>query len=143
VSTYLLDLVLPEVRNGVYYDPRQRSSKVEDLVDDKRHDSCSQDVVAHPCVPCKPELFKVVELYIVLGDLLEGAPVRVLRHWRQNGGCVPKVLLVQRTNCFRALSGTYILAVRDNKKSNVQLYHSAVNERATAGGRSYEVRTVQ
>lgn len=89
VKTYLLDLVLPEVGNAVDDDPRQRSAKVERLVDDKRHDAGGQNIVAHPCVPCEPHLLKVVERDVVLGDLLEGAPVRVLRHWRQDRGCVP------------------------------------------------------
>jgi hypothetical protein len=71
IEIYLLNLVLPEVRDAVYYNPWERSSKVESFVQDEGHDSCRQDVVAHPCVPCEPHLLEVVELDIVLGDLLK------------------------------------------------------------------------
>jgi hypothetical protein len=91
-ETYVLELVSVEERYAVDDDPGKRASKVEELVDDKGHDSCRQDIVAHPCVPGHPHLLEVVELHVVLGDLLKGAPVRVLRHWRQEGGCVVPVI---------------------------------------------------
>lgn len=107
--TYLLHLVLSEVWNTVDDDPGQRTAKVKDLVDEERHDTRGQDVVTHPCVPGQPHLLKVVELDIVLGDLLEGAPVGVLRHGRQNRGCVPVASVnTRRSGCL--LVGTYMVA---------------------------------
>jgi hypothetical protein len=91
ISTYLLNLELLEVRDAVYYDPGQRPAEVKELVDHEGHDTSGQNIVAHPCVPGQPHLLKVVELHIVLGDLLEGAPVGILRHWRQDGGGVPAI----------------------------------------------------
>lgn len=88
-KTYVLKLVSVEEGDAVDDDPGNRASEVQSLVDDKGHDSCRKDVVAHPCVPGHPHLLEEVELDVVLGDLLEGAPVRVLRHWRQKRGSVP------------------------------------------------------
>lgn len=87
-----MDLVAVEERYAVDDDPGKRASEVEGLVHDKGHDSCRQDVVAHPCVPGHPHLLEVVELYIVRGDVLKGTPVGVLRHWRQDGGCVVPII---------------------------------------------------
>lgn len=78
-------------------------------MDDKRHDTRGQDVVAHPCVPGEPHLLEVAELDIVLGDLLKGAPVRVLRHWRQDRGRVPGIVVRLRFIRLRGLSGAYML----------------------------------
>ena len=86
METYLLNLVSIEVRNAVDYDPRQRTPKVHGLVHYKGHDARGQDIVAHPSVPCQPHLLEVVELNVVLGYLLKGCPIRILRHWRQDGG---------------------------------------------------------
>jgi len=66
IEAYLLNLVLVEIGNTVNDDPGQRSAKVHGLVHDERHDSGSQDVVAHPSVPSEPHLLKVVELDVVL-----------------------------------------------------------------------------
>ena len=87
-----MDLVAVEERYAVDDDPGKRASEVEGLVDNKGHDSCRQDIVAHPCVPGHPHLLEVVELYIVRGDVLKGAPVGVLRHWRQDRGCVVPII---------------------------------------------------
>jgi hypothetical protein len=62
-------------------------------VNHEGHDAGGQNIVAHPCVPGHPHLLKVVELHIVLGDLLKGAPVGILRHWRQDGGGVPAIAI--------------------------------------------------
>lgn len=83
---YLLDLELLEIWNQIDNDPGQRTPKVDGFVHNKRHDSGGQYIVLHKRVPCKPELLRVIEGNIVLGDLLEGAPVCVLRHWREKGG---------------------------------------------------------
>lgn len=87
-----MELVSVEVRYAVDDDPGKRASEVKRLVDNKGHDSRRQDIVAHPCVPGHPHPLEVVELHIVLGDLLKGAPVGVLRHWRQDGGCVVPII---------------------------------------------------
>lgn len=79
-----MNLVFPEVWNAVDDDPGQSAAEVERLVHDEGHDAGGQDIVAHPGVPCKPQLLGIVELDIVLGDLLKGAPVGILRHWRQD-----------------------------------------------------------
>lgn len=92
-ETYGLKLVLLEHREHVDDDPWQRSSKVEGFVDHEGHDTGGQNIIAHPRVPGQPHLLEVVEGDIVLGDLFERSPVRVLRHWRQNGGRVPVALV--------------------------------------------------
>jgi hypothetical protein len=111
--TYLLHLVLAKVRDSVYYNPWQRPPKVKEFVHDKGHDAGRQDIIAHPCVPCKPELLEVVELHVVFGDLLERTPVGVLRHWRQDRGCVPVPVSLSwiasriyagRTSCLRTVT---------------------------------------
>jgi hypothetical protein len=99
-----LNLVLPEIWNAVDDKPGQSAAKVETFMHDERHDARGEDIVAHPGVPCKPHLLKVVQLNIVLGDLLEGAPVGILRHWRQDCGCVPGVavsMLRRAIDCQR------------------------------------------
>lgn len=48
---YLLDFVLPEVWYGIDNDPRQRTPKVDDLVQNERHDTSREDVIAHELVP--------------------------------------------------------------------------------------------
>jgi hypothetical protein len=88
----MLELVSVEVRYAVDDDPGKRAAEVKRLVDNKRHDSRCQDIVTHPRVPGHPHLLEVVELHIVLGDLLKRAPVRVLRHWRQERGCVVPIV---------------------------------------------------
>jgi hypothetical protein len=99
IETYLLNLVLPEVWDAVYYDPWERSSEVKGFVQDEGHDSCRQDIIAHPCVPCEPHLLKEVELDVVLGDFLKRPPVGILRHWRQDRSCVPEKLSVYGIDC--------------------------------------------
>jgi hypothetical protein len=110
-ATYLLDLVAPEHGQTVDDDPGQRAAIVEDLVDDEGHDARGEDIVAHPRVPGQPHLLEVAERDVVLGDLLEGAPVRVLRHWRQNGGRVPEAHVRRMIrNWAPGRRATYILA---------------------------------
>jgi hypothetical protein len=107
-TTYRLDLVTPEHGQAVDDDPGQCAPKVKGLVNDKGHDACGEDIVAHPRVPGQPHLLKVVERDVVLGDLLEGAPVRVLRHWRQNGGRVPVAHVRKWLGGVGEHCGTYI-----------------------------------
>lgn len=42
------------------------------------HDTSGKDIVAHVCIPSRPQLFEVVELEVVLGYLVELVPVCVL-----------------------------------------------------------------
>lgn len=93
MEAYLLELVAVEKGYAVDDDPGERASKVDGLVHDKGHDARREDIVAHPCVPRHPHPLEVVELHIVFGDLLKRTPVGVLRHWRQDRGCVVPVIL--------------------------------------------------
>jgi hypothetical protein len=107
-----LDLEAVEVGYAVDDNPGKRASEVEEFVNSEGHDARRQDVVAHPRVPGHPHLLEVVELDIVLGDLLKGAPVRVLRHWRQDGGCVVPGM-GKHLMGVRTAPATYILQGRD------------------------------
>jgi hypothetical protein len=86
---YLLDLIPPEPRNSVDYNPRQRPTEVNEFVHAKRHDARGQNVVLHERVPREPHLLRVIERDVVFGNLLKGAPVCVLRHGHSHGGSVP------------------------------------------------------
>jgi hypothetical protein len=134
-QTYLLNLVLPEVWDGVDDDPGQGPSKVEGFVNDKGHDARGQNIVAHPCVPSEPQLLEIVELDIVLGNLLKRSPVGILRHRRQDGSRVPKVQGQYTGGSCWEPRETYMMRIRDNKdtENKVRLYQSKLSERATEG----------
>lgn len=106
-ATYRLDLVAPEPGNHIDYDPRQRASKVDDLVHDEGHDARGENIVLHVGVPSQPHALGVVERDIVLGDLFKRAPVRVLRHRRQNRSRVPdarqQIAVATGGECLRTL----------------------------------------
>ena len=76
-STYVLNLVLVEKRNAIDDHPGQRAAKVDKFVHQEGHDAGGEHIVANVCVPRHPQLFKVIEVYIVLGHLFELVPVRV------------------------------------------------------------------
>jgi hypothetical protein len=88
-TTYILNLPLPKVWDQVNDDPRQAASKVHSLVPYKAHDASGEDVVLHVRIPRRPQLLKVVERDIVLGDLVELAPVGINPMQRVGGGGVP------------------------------------------------------
>lgn len=77
MSTYVLNLVLVEIRNAVDNHPRKRAAKVDEFVHQEGHDTSGEDVVANIGVPCHPQLLKVIEVYIVFGHLFELVPVCV------------------------------------------------------------------
>lgn len=77
VTTYILNLVLVKVRNAIDNHPRQRPTKVDNLVHGKRHDARGEHVVANVRVPGSPHELEVVELDILLRDLLKVVPVSV------------------------------------------------------------------
>lgn len=76
-STYVLDLVLVEIGNAINNHPRERAAKVDKFVHQEGHDTSGEHVVANVGVPRHPQLLKVIEMYIVLGDLFELVPVSV------------------------------------------------------------------
>jgi len=75
LHTHVLNLVFVEIWNAVDDHPRQRSTKIDNLVHEKGHDASGQDIIADKGVPGSPETLKVVELNIVFGDFFELAPV--------------------------------------------------------------------
>jgi hypothetical protein len=86
--THILDLVFPHIRDPVRDDPWQRPSEINRLVHREAHDPRCKHVILHVSVPCGPEAFEVVEVHIVLGDLLELAPVGVGLSGREEAcGC--------------------------------------------------------
>lgn len=60
-AAYLLDLILPEPRDHVDDNPRQRAAKVDSLVYDKGHDTRGENIVVHVRVPSRPKTLGVVE----------------------------------------------------------------------------------
>ncbi|EKG20031.1 hypothetical protein MPH_02662 [Macrophomina phaseolina MS6] len=86
-GTHSLNLVLVEERDAVDDDPRQRATKVDDLVHDERHDAGGQDIVVHVGVPGKPEALEVIEGDIVLRNLVESLPVGVGGRRAGKGSC--------------------------------------------------------
>lgn len=75
--TYVLNLVLVEIRNAIDNHPGKRAAKVDEFVHQERHDAGGEHVVANVGVPRHPQLLKVIEVYIVFGHLFELVPVRV------------------------------------------------------------------
>jgi hypothetical protein len=53
---------------------------------DKGHDAGGEHIILHVRVPRCPHLFRIVELHVVLGDLLELGPVRVGRGRKEASG---------------------------------------------------------
>lgn len=85
-STYVLDLVLVQRRYPIDDDPRKTSTKVHDLVHEKAHDSSGQHIISNEGVPRSPQLLKVVQVDVVLGDLVKLMPICVLRVREHNIG---------------------------------------------------------
>ena len=75
--TYVLNLVLVEIRNAIDNHPGKRAAKIDEFVHQERHDAGGEHVVADVGVPRHPQLLKVIEVYIVFGHLFELVPVRV------------------------------------------------------------------
>lgn len=75
--TYVLNLVLVEIGNAVDNDPGKRAAKVDEFVHQKGHDTSGEHIVANVRIPGHPQLLEIVEVYIVLGYLLELVPVCV------------------------------------------------------------------
>jgi hypothetical protein len=89
-ATYVLNLVLVEVRYPINDDPRQAPAEVHRLVHNKAHDSRRQHIVSHEGVPRRPQLFHIVQAHVVLGDFVEFVPVgirRVRQHGIRDGLC--------------------------------------------------------
>lgn len=84
-DAYILDLVLSEKTKSVDNDPRERSAEVHEFVHHERHDTGCEDIVLHEGVPGFPQSLEDIEVHIVLGDLLEVAPVRLRRRRKQGG----------------------------------------------------------
>lgn len=53
---------------------------------DEGQDSRCQDIVLHESIPCGPQAFKHIEVHIVLGYLVELAPVGIRRRVEEAGG---------------------------------------------------------
>jgi hypothetical protein len=112
-GTYLLDLEPLEIWDHVDDNPGQRTPKVDGFVHNKGHDSGGQNIVLHERVPRKPELLGIIEGDIILGDLLERAPVCILRHWRvEGGGRIPVRNISNAAVRQDRERGTYILDPR-------------------------------
>lgn len=79
IKTYALNLVLVEVRYPVNDNPRQRSTKIDQFVHHKGHDSGGNDVVGDIGIPCRPHPLENIKVNIVLGDVFELTPVRIGR----------------------------------------------------------------
>ena len=60
-----MNLVLVERRHTVDDHPRQRTTKVDELVHEEGHDARGEDVVADERIPRRPQALEVVELDIV------------------------------------------------------------------------------
>lgn len=65
-TTYVLNLVFPEVGDLVDDDPGQTAAEVDDLVHDEAHDTGGEHIVADVCVPRSPHALEVVEVDVVL-----------------------------------------------------------------------------
>lgn len=63
--TYTLYLVLVKVRDVSDDHPGQTSTKVEDLVHSKGHDTSRKDVILHVGIPSSPQLFEDIQVDIV------------------------------------------------------------------------------
>lgn len=87
--SYILDLVLVEVRYLVDEKPRQGTAKVYDFVHDEGHDSSGEYIVLHKGIPGRPETLKDVEMDIVLGNLVELAPIGIRCDVEKRRGGVP------------------------------------------------------
>lgn len=72
---YVLNLVLLEVRYLADDDPREGTSEVHQLMHNKGHDAGGNHIILHVGIPGRPHALQVVQMNIVLGDLLELAPV--------------------------------------------------------------------
>lgn len=85
VRTNILDLVLVQPWQPIGDHPRQGAAKVNHFVHNKGHDARGEDVVLHVGVPRYPHPLHIVEMRIVLGYLVELAPVGVWL-WRKEAG---------------------------------------------------------
>jgi len=65
IVTYVLNLVLVEVRHTVDDHPWDGAAEVNNLVHEEGHDTGGQNIVSDEGVPGSPETFKVVELNVV------------------------------------------------------------------------------
>lgn len=74
---HVLDLVFVESGDTVDNDPRQRTTKVDNLVHQERHDSSCENVVLHKGIPSSPQALEGVEMDIVGGYFIVLAPERV------------------------------------------------------------------
>ena len=74
-STHLLNLVSSKPRNLVNDNPRERPSKIHNLVHGKRHDPRRQHIIAHVRIPASPQLFEVVERWLSESDLVDMLPI--------------------------------------------------------------------
>lgn len=75
ISTYVLNLVLIECRNGVDDDPWQAATKVDNFVHHERHDAGGEGIILHVQVPSSPGTLENAEVDIDLGDLLENGVI--------------------------------------------------------------------
>jgi hypothetical protein len=85
----ILNLVLIHVRNPVDNDPRQRSTKVDNLMHDKGHDTCGENIVLHECIPRCPHSLGEAKMEVVFRDLLELAPICIRGRVENNIGRIP------------------------------------------------------
>jgi hypothetical protein len=82
------------------------------------HDARGENVVLHVRVPCRPQLLEIVERDIVLGHLVELAPVCVDTVHMIGRGRVPVHLPVSRwTVVERKKERVYIAVARERPNS--------------------------
>lgn len=69
--TYSLNLVSSKVRDLVHEDEWQGAAKIDDFMQDERHDAGGENIVLHVCVPCRPSPLENVEVDVILRNVVE------------------------------------------------------------------------
>lgn len=77
LNTHVLDLIILQETKAVYKNPRQRATKINNLMHQERHDTRSENIVLHPGIPRRPHPFHDVQIGMMLRNLGELAPISV------------------------------------------------------------------